>query len=91
MWALLAVTNIVDVLASRRAFDFGMGELNPFVSMLLDEFGILGVALFKAFWLLVLLGLLPYVKGWTQKFFELACVVYLLLTALHLWNLSPLL
>jgi hypothetical protein len=91
LWLLLAVTNAVDVLASRRAFEFGMAELNPFIDSLLASYGIVGVALFKAFWLGALLLLLPHIKGWTQMLLAFACAAYFALTVLHIWNLSPLL
>ena len=91
LWLLLAVTNLVDVLASRRAFEFGMAELNPVIDSLLSAYGIAGVALFKAFWLGVLFFLLPHIKGWTQILLACACAAYFALTVLHIWNLSPLL
>lgn len=91
LWALLAVTNLVDVLASKRAFDVGLEELNPVAASLLAEYGLLGLALCKAFWLAVLVVSLPYIHGWVQKFLALACGAYLGLTILHIWNLSPLL
>lgn len=91
LWVLLAVTNLVDLLASRRAFALGIGELNPIVDSLFSTYGIASVALFKAFWLVALLILLPYVRGWIQAFFAFACVVYLGLTMLHIAWFSPLL
>lgn len=91
LWSLLAVTNLVDLLASRRAFDLGIGELNPIVDWLFSAYGISSVAVFKLFWLTALLVLLPYVRGWTQAFFAFACVIYLGLTLLHIARLSPLL
>lgn len=91
LWLLLVVTNLVDVLASRRAFQFGVDELNPIVDGMLSQYGILGVAVFKTFWLAVLLALLPFVHGWSQKFLAVACSAYLVLTVLHIWFLSPLL
>ena len=91
LWVLLAVTNLVDLLASRRAFALGIGELNPIVDLLFSAYGIASIALFKLFWLVALLVLLPYVRGWTQALFAFACVIYLGLTMLHIAWLSPLL
>ena len=91
LWVLLAVANLVDVLASRRAFQSGTGELNPIVDLILADQGVLGIALFKAFWLVVLWFLLPYMRSWTQKLFVFACLAYFCLTLIHVWYLSPLL
>jgi hypothetical protein len=91
LWAFLVVTNIVDVLASRRAFELGMTELNLVVDLILADYGILGVALFKSFWLVGLMFLLPYIRGWTQLLLGLVCLAYFALTVVHTWMLSPLL
>ena len=91
LWLLLVATNLVDLLASRRAFAIGIDELNPVVDAILVDQGIWGIGLFKAFWLLVLLLLLPRIQGWTQALLAFACLVYFALTLLHLWHLSPLL
>jgi hypothetical protein len=91
LWLLLVVTNVVDVLASRRAFEFGIEELNPIVDSVLSAYGIWGIALFKALWLGVLLVLLPHIRGWTRMLLAFACLAYFALTVLHIWNLSPLL
>jgi hypothetical protein len=91
LWAFLVVTNMVDVLASRRAFEFGMTELNLVVDLVLAEYGILGIVLLKSFWLVGLMFLLPYIKGWTQLLLGLACLAYFAVTVIHIWMLSPLL
>jgi hypothetical protein len=91
LWLLLSAANLVDVLASRRAFGIGMVELNPIVDLVLVEFGVWGVSLLKAFWLLVLYFLLPHIRGWTQALLTFASLAYFALTLLHLWHLSPLL
>ena len=91
LWVFLVVTNIVDVLASRRAFEFGIAELNPVVDLILADNGILGVVLFKAFWLFVLMFLLAYIRGWMQLLLGLACLAYFAVAVLHIWMLSPLL
>lgn len=91
LWAFLVVTNVVDVLASRRAFEFGIAEVNPFADLIIANYGIWALALFKAFWILMLLPLLPHVKGWTRVLLALACAVYGVLTIAHIWFLSPLL
>jgi Domain of unknown function (DUF5658) len=91
LWALLAVTNLVDLLASRRAFELGIDELNPIVEALFSAYGIASIAAFKLLWLVILLVLIPHIRGWTQAFLAFACVVYLGLTALHIARLSPLL
>jgi Domain of unknown function (DUF5658) len=90
LWALLAVTNLVDVLASRRAFDLGIAELNPLVDSVLFAYGISGIAFLKLFWLAVLLVLLAHIRGWLQAFLAVACLIYLGLTVFHIANLSPL-
>lgn len=91
LWALLAVTNLVDVLASRRAFGLGIGELNPFIESLLARYGLVGLGMLKLFWISVLLILLPYIRGWLHQLLMLACLVYLALTVVHIARLSPLL
>ena len=91
LWAFLVVTNIVDVLASRRAFELGMTELNLLVDLVLADHGILGVVLLKTFWLVVLMFLLPYIRGWTQLLLGLACLAYFAVTVIHIWMLPPLL
>ncbi len=91
LWALLVVTNLVDVLATRRAFDLAIPELNPTVEMLISGYGIAGVAAFKALWLLILLVLIPYIRGWTQNLLKLACGTYLVLTVWHISHLPRLL
>ncbi len=84
LWCSLALTNAVDVLASRRAYEIGIGEMNPVVSMLLTQYGVLGIALFKGFWLLLLLLLLSRITGWTQKLFACACLIYIALAVYHI-------
>lgn len=68
-----------------------IAELNPLVDLILVDFGVPGIAWFKAFWLFVLLLLLPHIKGWTQLLFGFACLAYFALTAIHIWMLPPLL
>ena len=91
LWLLLVAANLVDVLASRRAFQFGVSELNPVVDVVLVDYGVGGVSLLKAFWLLVLFFLLPHMTGWKQALLAVATLVYFALTLLHIWYLSPLL
>jgi hypothetical protein len=91
LWVFLVVTNIVDVLSSRRAFESGITELNPVVDLVLADYGILGVVLLKSFWLVGLMFLLPYIRGWTQFLLGLACLAYFAVAVLHIWMLSPLL
>ena len=91
LWLLLVAANLVDVLASRRAFQFGVTELNPVVDVVLVDYGVGAVSLLKAFWLLVLFFLLPHMKGWKQALLAVATLIYFALTLLHIWYLSPLL
>jgi len=91
VWWLLVVTNLVDVLVSRRAFDYGVMELNPIIEILYSEYGINGVVLVKAFWIFVLFTSLPYIRGWYQMLFALASLIYLWLAVEHLSNLPRLL
>ena len=91
LWLLLAVANIVDVLATRRAFGLGIGELNPIVALAYAEYGIGAVALLKLPFLVALGLLTPWIRTWTRGLLVLACSVYLALTAAHFWYLSPLL
>jgi len=91
LWLLLAVMNLGDILASRRAFQLGIGELNPLVETINLEYGIFGVTLFKALWIFVLLLLLPFIRGWIQMLFAITCLIYFAVTLLHLLNLPPLL
>ena len=90
-WVFLVVTNAVDVLASRRAFQFGIAEVNPVADLIISMYGVAGLGLFKAFWLLALLAFLPFVRGFTQALLGFACLAYFLLTIAHIWFLSPLL
>ncbi len=87
LWILLVVTNITDVLASKHAFERGAVELNPIAHLLLEAHGIVGLALFKALWLAILLSLVRFIKGWVQWLYVFACVVYLALAIYHLHHL----
>lgn len=91
MVLLLAVTNAVDLLASRRAFSFGVAELNPLVDLVISNYGIWTLGLIKAFWIMALAFFIPYIRGWTQALLGLSCIAYLIVTILHVANLSPLL
>lgn len=91
LWVFLATTNLIDVLATGRAFSFGIAELNPIVDQLHLQFGMSGITLLKAGFLTLLYWLLPHIRTWTQALFALACTVYLGLTVTHLWYLVPLL
>lgn len=90
LWLLLAVTNLVDVLATRRAFNIGIDELNPIVALVYAQYGIGAVAAIKVPFLVMLCFLLPYIRGWTRTMLVLACSAYLALTFAHIWYLSPL-
>jgi len=91
LWLLLSVTNVVDVLATRRAFQIGIEELNPIVALVYSQYGIGAVAALKVPFLILLCCLIPYIRGWTRGLLILACGIYLTLTAAHIWYLSPLL
>ena len=91
LWCLLAVTNVVDVLGTQRAFDLGIGELNPIVELFYGMFGMASVVLLKALFLTVLFFMIPYIRGWNRVLFVFACCVYLVLTVAHVAYLSPLL
>ena len=91
LWTLLAVTNFADVLGTRRAFEIGIGELNPLVDVLHAAYGVAGIVAPKAFFLMLLFVLLPYVCSWTRALLALTCSIYLGLTLAHIWYLSPLL
>jgi hypothetical protein len=91
LWALLAAMNLFDVLATGRAFDIGIGELNPIVDALHAEFGLAGITALKAAFLTLLLFLLPFIRTWTRALFALTCSAYLALTVAHIGFLSPLL
>jgi hypothetical protein len=86
----LTVTNIVDLLGTRRAFEIGVSELNPIVELFYESFGMISVALVKAVFLTLLFFLIPYIRGWNRVLFVFACCVYLALTFAHIWYLSPL-
>ena len=87
LWLLLLLTNITDVLASRYALARGAVELNPNVAVLLEAHGISGLVLFKGLWLVLLLLLLPYIKGWLQWLYGFVSLAYLLLSAYHLYHI----
>lgn len=91
LWLLLTATNVVDVLATARAFEIGIGELNPIVAMLYTQFGIGSVVVFKAVFLGLLCFMIPYIRTWTRALLMLACCIYCVLTAAHVWYLMPLL
>lgn len=84
LWMVLLVTNLIDLSASDHAFSRGLVELNPIMSALYLRFGNAGLALFKGFWLLALLLLIPYIRGWTQKPLAFSGLVYLGLAISHL-------
>lgn len=90
LWLLLAITNLVDVIGTARAFELGIGELNPIVAMFHNTFGLAGIAAPKLLFLTALLVLLPWIRSWTRIMFAFACSVYLALTVIHIWFLSPL-
>ena len=90
LWALLAATNVIDVLGTGRAFALGVGELNPIVASLHAQFGMPGIISAKVFFLTLLLFLLPHVRTWTRKLFITVCAAYVALTAAHVWFLYPL-
>jgi hypothetical protein len=90
LWVLLVVTNLVDVLGTSRAFEIGIGELNPVVDVVHATFGISGLVTAKVIFLSLLFFLLPYVRTWTRALFAFACSAYLALTVAHIWYLSPL-
>lgn len=91
LWGLLAAMNLIDLLATRSAFDFGIAELNPVVAQLHTAYGMSGIALCKAALLGLLLVLLPHIRGWLRVLFAAACLIYLVLTGIHVWYLAPLL
>jgi hypothetical protein len=91
LWLLLTVTNVVDVLGTRRAFSIGVHELNPIVEFFYAQFGMISIAFAKAVFLVLLYFLIPYIRGWNRALFVFACCVYLALTVAHVWYLSPLL
>jgi len=91
LWLLLAVTNVIDVLGTRRAFSIGIHELNPIVEFFYAQFGMIPIAFAKAVFLALLYFLIPHIRGWNRALFVFACCVYLVLTFAHVWYLSPLL
>jgi hypothetical protein len=90
LWMLLSLTNFVDVLGTARAFELGVGELNPIVAMAHATWGMAGVAMPKVLFLAMLFFLLPWIRNWTRMLFGFATSVYLALTVVHIWYLSPL-
>ena len=87
LWLLLVVTNVTDVLASRHALARGATELNPIVALLLDHHGMTGLVVVKGLWLILLLMLLPYIRGWVQRLYALVALAYLVLSAYHLYHI----
>lgn len=90
LWLLLVATNVIDVLGTGRAFDFGIGELNPIVAGLHAQFGMAGLISFKMFFLSLLFFLLPHVRTWTRALFVAVCSAYVALSVAHVWFLFPL-
>lgn len=91
LWLLLVLTNIIDVIGTGRAFQLGIGELNPIVAAVHGGFGMPGLISLKGLFLGALLYLLPFVRSWTRILFILVCSAYLSLTFAHIWYLLPLL
>jgi len=91
LWLLLVVTNVIDVLGTRRAFSVGIHELNPIVEFFYAQFGMISIAFAKAVFLVLLYFLIPHIRGFNRALFVFACCVYLALTFAHVWYLSPLL
>lgn len=91
LWMLLALSNFVDVLGTARAFEMGIGELNPIVEVVHATWGMIGVVIPKVVFLTMLFFLLPWIRAWTRLLFGFAAAVYLALTVVHIWYLSPLL
>ena len=91
LWMLLALSNFVDVLGTARAFEMGIGELNPIVEVIHAAWGMIGVVIPKVVFLTMLFFLLPWIRAWTRLLFGFTAAVYLALTVVHIWYLSPLL
>ncbi len=90
-WCLLLVANVVDVLASRWAFEFGAEELNPLAAMLLSWGGLAMLVWFKGVCLVILLVSIPYMTAvWIQFLFLMTCVVYVCLVAYHITYMNSL-
>ncbi len=87
LWFLLVATNVTDVLASKHALANGAVELNPIVARLLEAHGITGLVVFKGVWLLLVLVLVPYIRGWTQSLYVFVSFAYVLLAAYHFYHL----
>ena len=87
LWLLLVITNVTDVLASKHALAHGAIELNPIVALLLESHGMTGLVVVKGFWMVLLLLLLPYVRGWVQWLYALVVFAYLLLSVYHLYHI----
>jgi hypothetical protein len=88
LWTILFLMNIIDVTSSWYAFSLGCTEVNPLMSFVYGIGGINALTLFKCFWLLVLLELLPHVTGWKMHLLTACCFIYSCLAVYHFTNLS---
>jgi hypothetical protein len=88
LWSVLFLMNIIDVSSTWYAFNLGCTEANPVMAFVYGIGGINALTLFKCFWLLVLLELLPHITGWKMHLLALCCVIYSALAVYHFANLS---
>lgn len=83
LWAFLLLANLADVIATSQAFAMGIAEANPISAWIAARWGITGLTLHKFVWLVAIVYLLPYIRGWTYGLLGFACAVYGALMVVH--------
>lgn len=81
LWILLFWANLMDYLGTQHALSHSCHELNPLISSLLQVKEFNAFLTMKAFFLAVLLVLLPFIRGKTLALLAIATIVYLMVAA----------
>jgi hypothetical protein len=81
LWLVLLMTNLIDIMFSYAAFAKGAVEINPTVSIIIRQFGYIGLAFQKGIPIGALLILLPYIRGKLQYLLGFSVLVYLVLAS----------
>jgi hypothetical protein len=83
LWGFLLIANLGDVIATSQALAMGVAEANPISAWIAERWGIAGLTLHKFVWLIAIVYLLPYIRGWTYGLLGFACGVYAALMVVH--------
>jgi hypothetical protein len=82
-WIVLFITNLIDLLVTYYAFTRGAVEGNPFMAMICRQFGYVGLAAYKGFFMGMLLVLIPFITRRIQWLLWVTVLSYGVLTLSH--------